>query len=36
LIHYSKKAFQKEAEDIVRLSELEGLDGHSNSIKIRM
>lgn len=36
LIYYSKKAFQKEAEDIVRLSELEGLDGHSNSIKIRM
>lgn len=36
LIHYSKEAFQKEAKDIINLSKLEGLDGHTNSIKIRM
>jgi histidinol dehydrogenase len=36
LIHYSKKAFEKEAKDIICLSELEGLDGHTKSIKIRM
>ena len=36
LIHYSKQAFEKEAKDIILLSELEGLDGHTNSIKIRM
>ncbi len=36
LIHYSKEAFEKEAKDIICLSELEGLGGHTNSIKIRM
>jgi histidinol dehydrogenase len=36
LIHYSKKAFEKEAKDIICFSELEGLDGHTKSIKIRM
>lgn len=35
LIHYSKEAFKREAQDIIRLAEIEGLDAHVNSIKIR-
>ena len=36
LIHYSKAAFKKEAADIIRLAEIEGLDAHANSIKLRL
>lgn len=36
LIHYSEDAFMREAPDIIRLAEVEGLDAHANSIKIRM
>ncbi len=36
LIYYSKKAFQREAQDIIRLAEIEGLDAHANSIKVRL
>ncbi|MBT8375012.1 MAG: histidinol dehydrogenase, partial [Deltaproteobacteria bacterium] len=36
LIHYSKKAFNKEAADIIRLSQIEGLDAHANSVKVRL
>ncbi len=36
LIHYSEEAFLREAPDIIRLAEVEGLDAHANSIKIRM
>jgi histidinol dehydrogenase len=36
LIHYSKKAFQREANDIIRLAQIEGLDAHANSIKVRL
>ncbi|MBU4259429.1 MAG: histidinol dehydrogenase [Proteobacteria bacterium] len=36
LIHYSKEAFRREAKDIIRLAEIEGLDAHANSIKIRL
>jgi len=36
LIHYSKKAFKKEAADIIRLAEIEGLDAHANSVKVRL
>ena len=36
LIHYSKEALKREARDIIRLAEIEGLDAHANSIKIRM
>ncbi|MDL1967817.1 MAG: histidinol dehydrogenase [Deltaproteobacteria bacterium] len=36
LIHYSKEAFRREAKDIIRLAEIEGLDAHVNSIKIRL
>ena len=35
LIHYSKKAFQKEASDVIKLAEIEGLTAHANCIKIR-
>ncbi len=35
LIHYSKAAFQKEADDVIRLAETEGLGAHANSVKIR-
>ncbi len=36
LIYYSESAFRKEAGDIVRLAEIEGLDAHANSVKIRL
>ncbi len=36
LIHYSKEAFKKEAKDIIRLAETEGLDAHANSIRVRL
>jgi len=36
IIHYSKEAFQEEADDIIRLAETEGLDAHSNSVRIRL
>ena len=35
VIHYSKRAFKKEAAVVMRLAELEGLDAHVRSIKIR-
>ena len=36
LIHYSKAAFKKEAPDIIRLAEIEGLDAHANAVKVRL
>ncbi len=36
IIHYSQGAFKKEAADVMRLAEVEGLDAHANSIKIRL
>jgi histidinol dehydrogenase len=36
LIHYGKKPFKKEAGDIMRLAEVEGLDAHVRSVKIRL
>jgi len=36
LIHYSRKAFKREARDIIRLAEIEGLDAHANAVKIRL
>ncbi|MCP4747477.1 MAG: histidinol dehydrogenase [Desulfobacteraceae bacterium] len=36
LIHYSQQAFQDEARQIIRLAEIEGLDGHARSVKIRL
>jgi len=35
LIHYSKEAFKKEADDVIRLAMTEGLDAHANCVKIR-
>ena len=36
LIHYSEKAFRREAADIVRLADIEGLTAHARSIKVRL
>lgn len=36
IIHYSKKAFKREARDVIRLAEIEGLDAHARSIKLRL
>ena len=36
LIQYSRDAFQKEAKDIVRLAEVEGLGAHANAVRIRL
>jgi len=36
LIQYSKAALKREARDIIRLAEIEGLGAHANSIKIRL
>ena len=36
LIHYSFDAFKREAADVICLAEIEGLNAHANSIKIRL
>jgi histidinol dehydrogenase len=36
LISYSEKALDRDARDIIRLAELEGLEAHANSIRIRL
>lgn len=36
LLHYSKTAFRREAADIMRMAEVEGLDAHARSVKIRL
>ena len=36
LIRYSQAAFKREAGDVIRLAEIEGLDAHANSVKIRL
>jgi histidinol dehydrogenase len=36
LIQYTRKAFEREAPDIIRLAEIEGLGAHAGSIKIRL
>jgi histidinol dehydrogenase len=35
LIHYSKAAFEDEADDVIRLAQIEGLTAHANSVKVR-
>lgn len=35
LINYSQAAFEKEAEDIITLADIEGLGAHANSIRVR-
>lgn len=36
LVHYSKEAFEKEADDIMRLAATEGLGAHAGSVRIRL
>jgi histidinol dehydrogenase len=36
IVHYSRKAFEREAADVIRLAEIEGLDAHARSIKVRL
>lgn len=36
IISYSKSALEADAEDIMRLARLEGLDGHANSVALRV
>lgn len=36
LIHYAKDAFRREAPDIVRLAQVEGLDAHARSVQVRL
>jgi histidinol dehydrogenase len=36
LIHYAPDAFYQEAQDIVRLAQIEGLDAHARSIQARL
>jgi len=36
LVRYSKEAFMREAKDIIRLAEIEGMDAHANAVKIRL
>jgi len=36
LIHYTPKAFKREAPDIIRLAEIEGLGAHARSVKVRL
>jgi histidinol dehydrogenase len=35
LIHYSKAAFEDEADDVIRLAKIEGLTAHANSVQVR-
>jgi histidinol dehydrogenase len=36
LIGYSPAAFKREAHDIIRLAEIEGLGAHANAVQIRL
>jgi histidinol dehydrogenase len=36
IIHYSRTAFKREAADVMRLAEIEGLEAHARSIKVRL
>jgi histidinol dehydrogenase len=36
IIHYSRAAFKREAADVIRLAETEGLHAHARSIKVRL
>jgi len=36
VIHYSAEAFRREAADIIRLAEVEGLGAHAKSIRVRL
>ena len=36
IIHYSPAAFKREAKDVICLAEIEGLDAHARSVKMRL
>lgn len=36
LIAYSRQAFDRDAQSIIRLAELEGLDAHAQSVRVRL
>jgi histidinol dehydrogenase len=36
VIHYTEAAFRREAADILRLAEVEGLGAHANTIRRRL
>jgi len=36
VIAYSEKALRRDGQDIIRLAELEGLEAHANSVRIRL
>lgn len=36
MISYSETAFRREANDVIRLAQVEGLDAHANAVKIRL
>ena len=36
VISYSSEALQRDAADIIRLAELEGLEAHANSVRVRL
>ena len=36
LIHYAQSAFKKEANDVLQLAGVEGLDAHAHSVRVRL
>jgi histidinol dehydrogenase len=36
IVHYSEEAFRKEAADVIRLAEIEGLTAHAHTVRIRL
>jgi histidinol dehydrogenase len=36
ILHYSESAFRREADDVIRLAEIEGLGAHAHSIQVRL
>jgi histidinol dehydrogenase len=36
MISYSETAFRREADDVIRLAQVEGLDAHANAVRIRL
>ena len=36
IVQYSVRAFRREAQDVIRLAEIEGLDAHARSMKVRL
>ena len=36
LMFYAEEAFKREADDIIRLAETEGLDAHARAVKVRL